>query len=176
MPVLLGQADDLGLDRVVELARHVTGRRPINEAEEQDLEQRLAAQQTQQADHSDDREGAARERAAHAVEIALERRHLTLDRLQQPGDAPELGAHAGGCDHRPPAAVRDARACVDHVAPVAQRELLVRERFRDLLDRLRFSGEGGLVGPDEDDLDQACVRRNAVACHELQEVARHHLV
>src|SRR5262249_45900217 len=45
--ILLGQADDLGVDRLVHLAQEITGRRPVDEPEQQD---HRAAEQGEIAD------------------------------------------------------------------------------------------------------------------------------
>ena len=89
---------------------------------DQHLQQRLAAPQAQEHDHTHDGERRVRQLAADAVQVLLQRRPAGLDRLQQLGDLAELGLHAGGHDHGAAAAVSHRRPGKSQVAAVAQRE------------------------------------------------------
>ena len=57
------------------------------------------------------------------VELLRQRRLFELGRLQQPGDMPNLGRHAGRGDQDLAGAARDVGVHVRHVHAVAQRRL-----------------------------------------------------
>ena len=57
---------------------------------------------------------------AGPVQFLLQRRRLLFGGVQEPGDPTDLGRHAGGDDHRAPAAVGGDGAGKEHVAAVAE--------------------------------------------------------
>ena len=103
-------------------------------AEDQHVEERrepahVLDEEDRRDHHDGDDDDDDAEQLADAVELLLQRRGLLRRLLQQAGDAPHLGLHAGGRDHRPAAAVGRRRAAEDHVVAVAEAGL-VRDRRR----------------------------------------------
>ena len=87
----------------------------------------------------------------------------------------DLGARAG-LDHDPPAAAADhARAAVDDVPTVGERHPGV-DRHRQLLDRARLAGQGGLLDREAVGVEHPRVGRDRVARLKLDDVARHERV
>ena len=93
-------------------------------------------------------------------------------RLEQPGDAPHLGAHPGGSDNRLPASVGRGGAAEHHVAAIAERHVVGNRRgvFRD---RQALAGECRLRRLQRRRLDQPAVGRKGVAFLDEDDVARH---
>ena len=120
---------------------------------------------------------AERELLAHPVEALLQRRPAGAHPLQQGGDATEFGAHPGGHDHAPAAAVGDLGTRVGHVGAVAERAGRRRRRAASicLVDRFGLAGERRLLDPQPGRLDQPKIGGHDVAGLEQHHVAGHQL-
>jgi hypothetical protein len=128
----------------------------------------------QNADPKDERRDPGPDQGQHhpqLVQPALEGGTLRADLLDQPGDAAQLGVHAGG-DHQPaPAPGGDDRPQVGHVAPVAERQVMAFERVRELPHRFGFARQRGFLDLQVDRFQQAQVRRDQDPRLELDDIA-----
>ena len=122
-------------------------------------------------DDCDDDHGDA-EHPADAVDLALQGCALLLCLTKQPGDVAHFRAHAGGRDHRPPAAAGDRGSVEHHVDPVADPSELC-ERGGLLEHGLALTGQRRLGDRQRRGLDQATVGRDRIALGEQQHVAGH---
>ena len=107
---------------------------------------------------------------AGAVQFLLQRRRLPLGGLQEPGDAPDLGRHAGGDDDGTSAAVGGDGGRIEHVAAVAQAGFAL-DRSDLLRQRHALAGQGRFIGLEIRDFDKPGVGRNLVAGFDLDDVA-----
>ncbi len=111
---------------------------------------------------------------AGASQFPLQGRRLVGRRLQQSGNAPHLGVHAGRGDDRLSMSVCRGGAAEDHVVPIAERHLL-RARGGILRDGQALTGEWGLARLQRRRLDQSAAGGNGVAFFDEDDVARNDL-
>ena len=142
------------------------------DAEDEHLDEGLAAQQPQGDDERHDDQGGFGQRLAHPVEVLLQRRLAGLHRLQHAGDLAEFGVHAGGGHHGQPPAIGGHGAGIDQVLAVAERQFPVGQRGGVLLHRDGLAGERGLLDLQVDRLHQACIRRHDVTRAQQNHIAR----
>ena len=79
-------------------------------------------------DHHHHRQRSLGEYAPDFIQVDLQRCLAGLDGFEQLGDFAELRAHAGGDNHGAAAPVGDGGARMNHVAPVAHRQVILRDR------------------------------------------------
>ena len=110
--------------------------------------------------------------ATELGQLPLERRVPIARTLDERADLPDLAAHAGGGDDHPASPVGHRRAHEEHVPPVGDRRVLIRERVGGLGDRLGLAGQGGLFGLEPGAHDDAPVRGHPRSGGEDDDVAR----
>ena len=127
----------------------------------------------QQEDDPDDDQTDHDQHPAQFGEPALQRRRLRRRPLEQARDPSELGLHAG-FDHegRPAACGHDGARMHDRAA-IAERRGLRQRPGRNLLHRHALAGEGRLLHPQPEGLDQPGVGRHLIAGLEFDPVAGH---
>ena len=92
--------------------------------------------------------------------------------LQQAGNPPQLGRHAGRDDGRVPLAGGDHGARVDHVPAIAQGGGRVQDAGGVFLHGRGLAGERRLLHAEAEALDEPGVGRYAAACFQVDDVAR----
>ena len=140
---------------------------------QEDVDDPPAPQETDAEDEPDQHEAGIDDPLSELFQPFLERRGLAGDGLDQAGDAPQLGGHAGLHDQCPSLPPDDGRSHVKHVGPVRQ------GHFGFVQGPLRFEHGGGFTGQrrfEHGEIgrmpDEAGVSRNAIAGFELDHVAR----
>src|SRR5262249_23211762 len=78
---------------------------------------------------------------ADVVKPSLQRRWLPPHGMQQRRDASRFRPHAGARHQCDTTSIRDNRAHVDHVSALGERRLRLRKHLRDLVYRLRLTGQ-----------------------------------
>jgi len=85
---------------------------------------------------------------AQRIEALLQRCRALLGLLDQAGDMPELGVHAGRDDQTGAGALGDRGALVGHVGPLAERQIVLVQGLAVLVDRLGLAGQLGIGAAD----------------------------
>ena len=137
---------------------------------EEELEGRQPACDAEDEHQHDDRRACPEQAAGDLVEAPLERRVAARRRLEQAGDATDLGLHAGGDDDGPPGPARHAGAEEHHAAAVGERCLDAAHRGV-LLDRFGLAGQRCLVGPQHGRVNQPRIGRNQISRVDEEQVA-----
>ena len=137
------QGQGHGRDRQQPFRHRGDGQR---DAHLQHVQERVAAKPTRQDDHEAERQDDADQQATELGQLPLERRVPIVRTLDQRADLPDLAAHAGGGDDHPASPVRHRGAHEEHVPPVGDRRVRVRDGFDGLGDRLGLAGQGCLFG------------------------------
>ncbi len=136
------------------------------------VEELAAPQDLQPEDDGDEGEAQVDEDLAELLELALQRRRLLPDALDQAGDAAELGLHAGLDDQGPGLAGDDRRPHVEDVGPFGQGDFLLLEGDVGLGDRRRLPGQAGFLDGEVRGVpDDPAVGRDVVAGLDLDEIA-----
>ena len=152
------------------------GRDGQRDADLQHVQEGVAPQPARQDDDRAERQDDADQGVAELGQLPLQRGVAGAGLLDQRADPAHLGAHAGGGDEEPAAAVGDGRAQVDHVPPVAERR--VRRRGsgrRSWLTGERLAGQRRLLHLQPHALDDPAVGGHARPGGEDDDVAGHQL-
>ncbi len=115
------------------------------------------------------------EHPADQADLALEGCGFLRSLLQQSGDVPHPGAHAGGGHHRPAHALAHRRALEDHVHPVGEGDRF-RQRRGLLEHRLALAGQRRFGDLQGGRLQQPGVGADTVALGQHQHIAGHDLI
>ena len=141
--------------------------------EDDHLQQRLSAQQTEGDNHQDDHDRRLGERAAHFVQVLLERRPAGFDRIQHAGDLAELRVHPRRDHDAAAAAVGHRRPGKRDVGAIAEGRVRVGQGIRLLLDWQRLAGQRGLLGLEVDGFGQTQIGGHLVAGPQQNHIAGH---
>ena len=176
-----GPAPDHSLEAQCEADRHDRGEslrdrrdRQPDRRQEQEFD---VARVPDDADREDDprrKQDRDTDLPSEAVQLPLERRLLFRLLLDESGNLPELGRHAGLDDDGLAAPSVDRGPHEHHVLAVAQ-ERVAGQRLDRLADGERFAGQRRLVDAEACDLEEPSVRGDSVARREDGDVAGHQL-
>ena len=151
------------------------GRDGQRDADLQHVQEVVAPQPARQDDDRAQRQDDADQGVAELRQLAFQRGVAAAGLVDQRPDPAHLGAHAGGRHEEPAAPVRDRRAQVGHVPPVAERGGLVGDGLDGLRDRERLARQRGLLHLQPHALDDAPVGGHARPGGEEDDVAGHQL-
>ena len=142
--------------------------------------QAAGPQQLHAEDHGADDQHQPGERLGELVQLDLQGR-LSLDGLgQRAGDLAHFRIHAGGGDHYGGTAIGHGAAHIDHVFPVAQRDILCALRKIDDVDKLGhgdgFAGEGGFLHLQAGAFQNAAVCGDGIAGLQQNDITHHQIL
>ena len=89
---------------------------------------------------------------------------------------PQLGQHTGGGDNGQSTSIGDRGAHKHHITSIAHGHIFVGHRRRTFFNRHRFAGEGSLLQPKVDALQQSAVSRHRPSGFQQEQIARYQFV